>query len=236
MDSLSWLVVGLLVVAFAALWMERRALKQQIAVMREECDAKIRQMREQVDFLLDKLRQDGVRINELERRLTGGHGGDQALLVAVASGVDGWMDLALLRSLPVSITRLVGVTKVKLKRYLDRARSYGRPVAHLHIGAHSGAQGIVLDDGVADADWLSQHLAGVQVLLLAGCNGDELGDWLGVVPYVVTLREEVNADDAALFSKLFWSEVVGGANPDEALSSALLKAPAGMGEYVEHHW
>ena len=95
MDSLSWLVVGLLVVAFAALWMERRALKQQIAVMREECDAKIRQMREQVDFLLDKLRQDGVRINELERRLTGGHGGSGA----VGGGgqwVDGWMDPALL--------------------------------------------------------------------------------------------------------------------------------------------
>ena len=87
----------------------RGSLKRQIAVMRDECDVKIRQMREQVDFLLDKLKQDGVRIAELERRLVGGAVEQRrTLLVAVASGVDGWMDLALLRSLPISITRLVG--------------------------------------------------------------------------------------------------------------------------------
>lgn len=240
-DSVLWLVVVVLV-AVIVQWFERtsggrRSLERQLAAMREEYEAKLRQMHEQVEFLLERLRLDGIRINELEKRLASGAEVDRrSLVVAVASGVDGWMDLALLRSLPISITRLVGATKVKLKRHLDRARSYGRPVAHLHIGAHSGADGIALDDGLADADWLSQHLMGVQVLLLAGCNGDELGDWLASVPYVVTMRESVPADDAALFSKLFWSEIVTGSNPDEALSSALLKAPAGMGEYVEHHW
>lgn len=232
-----WVVVPLLLAFAVVMTLERGSLKRQIAVMRDECDVKIRQMREQVDFLLDKLKQDGVRIAELERRLVGGAVEQRrTLLVAVASGVDGWMDLALLRSLPISITRLVGVTKTKLKKYLDRARGYDRPVVHLHIGAHSSADGIVFDDGVADADWLSQHLQGVQVLVLAGCNGDELGDWLGVVPYVVTIREAEPADDAASFAKLFWTEIVGGASPDDALSVALQRAPAGMGEYVEHHW
>lgn len=54
---------------------------------------------------------------------------------------------------------------------------------------HANHAAIALADGAVDGDWLSERLLGVQVLLLAGCHGDRLGDWLGVMPHVVTLDE-----------------------------------------------
>ena len=91
---------------------------------------------------------------------------------------------------------------------------------------------IVLDDGVADADWLESAFGGGRCCCWRGVMGMSWG-LAGCGAVCGDVAREVNADDdAALFSKLFWSEVVGGANPDEALSSALLKAPAGMGSML----
>lgn len=217
--------------------------EEQIAAMRAEYEMEIAKLREQVDFLVAELQRSGIRIAELEKKISEKVSNvfsieRKALLVVTASDVTGWMDLAAARSQPVGLTvsRINGVTREKLKRYVDRGRMYNRPIELLHIGAHANEDGIKFDDGVADADWLSEHLAGVRVLLIAGCSADALGDWLGVVPYVVTMAETVRGDDAAKFARAFWAEIGAGNDPSASLDAAFLRAPSGMEEYVERHW
>ncbi|MFM7173458.1 MAG: hypothetical protein ACKO4U_10550, partial [Caldilinea sp.] len=87
-----------------------------------------------------------------------------------------------------------------LDAYLRRERSCGRPVSLLHLAVHAGHKGVQLADG----KWLSERLLGVQVLLLAGCQGDRIGDWLGVVPFVITIDAAIGHDDAAVLCEHFW--------------------------------
>jgi len=77
---------------------------------------------------------------------------------------------------------------------------------------------------------------GVQVLLLAGCHGDRIGDWLGVVPHVVTLDEAIGHDDAAVLCEHFWSGIGSGEAPAAALQAALAACAPVVGEYVVRHW
>lgn len=220
-------------------------LKKEVSELRDKVAFLEREYREAVERELNAHREiDALRhqIDELKARMVTTEDRwrleRKALLVALASDVAGWMDLAATRAQPIglTVTRLNGVTKERLKRFIDRGRMYNRPVELLHIGAHAGPDGIKFDDEMADANWLSEHLAGVKVLLIAGCSADALGDWLGVVPYVVTMAEDVADDDAAKFAQAFWAEIGAGRDPGLALDAALMRAPAGMEEYVERHW
>ena len=91
-------------------------------------------------------------------------------------------------------------------------------------------------DGVADGNWLSERLGGVRVMMLAGCEGEDVGDWLSVVPHVITLREEITDADAAALTRHFWHNIGLGQEPGEALDHALALCPPAVGEYVVRHW
>jgi hypothetical protein len=162
------------------------------------------------------------------------------MLVAIASDADLKVDLTSLRAVRTNtgmeFTRIEDVTLEKLKRYLDRARINGRPYKRLHLAVHAGPEGIMMGNVLVNAVVLSEILQGIEVLLLAGCEGDVIGDYLGVVPYVITMTNKVSHTDAALFTRAFWEEIGGGREPSEALDYALDRAPSGMGEFVERHW
>lgn len=132
--------------------------------------------------------------------------------------------------------RIRRATKAKVIAHIDRARLHGRPYDLVHVAAHMGAQGVLLSDGLADGAWLSERLQGAQVTLLAGCEGDAVGDWLGGVRYPITIAEAVSHEDASRFTQAFWTAIGIGLHPEAALAEALERAPAGLGEYVERHW
>ena len=73
-------------------------------------------------------------------------------------------------------------------------------------------------------------------MLLAGCQGDRVGDWLGVVPYVVTLAEDITHADAALLTQHFWMGIGRGLSADAALDAALAHCAPVVSEYVIRHW
>ena len=163
----------------------------------------------------------------------------RVLLVGV--GDDGMLqeDLAQLRRVQtqtdIRISRLLPVSKASLVRTLDRHRAAGTPVRLLHLATHSGPQGLAFSDGVATGQWLSEHLSGVEIALLAGCSGDQVADLLGVVPAVVSMREDVDNRQASIFAGAFWLAVGLGLDANEAFERALQRAPATVGEFVELH-
>ena len=150
------------------------------------------------------------------------------------------LDLAVLRGVRAAtglrFTRLLNATRHNFAQQLRRERNLGRPIEYLHLALPVVGEGIQFADGWADGNWLSERLQGVRVLLLAGCAGDELGEWLGVVPHVVTLGEEIAAGDAAVLTQHFWHNIGLGKEPGLALEEALAYCPPAVGELVVRHW
>lgn len=169
-------------------------------------------------------------------------GENSPLLVVVGSDEDLELDLASLRAVQtdtgMGFRRVTDATLEKVVQRMNRARINGRPYDKMHMSVHSGPEGsgVYLGKELVTGVELSEIMKGIKILLIAGCEGGSIGDVLGVVPFVVTISEEVSHGDAALFSRAFWTQIGKKRKPDDALRLALQLAPSGMDEYVEGHW
>lgn len=226
---------------------KERALERRIA----EMEATIKRLESTVATLQALLYDKQNEIDTLNRRIRDlERGGPQdstpvsnerrrVLLVGLGDDAMLQEDLAQLRRVQaqtnIRISRLLPVSKASLERTIERHRAAGNPVRLLHLSVHSGPQGLLFSDGTADGMWLSQQLAGVEIAVLAGCSNDAVADLLRVVPAVVSMREDVNNHDAAMFSGAFWLAVGQGMDANEAFERALQRAPALVGEFVELH-
>jgi len=163
----------------------------------------------------------------------------RVLLVGIGNDDMLQEDLAQLRRVQaqtnIRLSRLLPVSMSSLERTIERHRVAGTPVKLLHLAVHSGPGGLQFSDGVATGMWLSQHLAGVEIAMLAGCSNDGVADLLRVVPAIVSMREDVDSHDASVFAGAFWLAVGQGMDANEAFERALQRAPALVGEFVELH-
>jgi len=247
------LLVALAAVA-AALWRTRRI---PIAPSREQAlERRITELENTVTtmqrLLYDKEQQNGKllaeitrltdRVRELERLVPPAAAParvEQAPTLLAVIGDDEALkiDLAALREVEqdnkMRVSRLYPVTKQRLKMLLDRYRMNGRPIQYVHMAVHSSPEGLAFQGETVTAAWLSENLKSVRVLVINGCRSDVVGDWIGVVPTVVTMREEISHEDAAQFAKLFWTAVANGVAPDEAYYQARDRAPQSVAEFVE---
>jgi hypothetical protein len=166
--------------------------------------------------------------------------GCRTLFVCIGPDSALMLDLAALRAVRsatgLKFTRILDATRSKFATALRRERGFGRPIELLHLALHASPDGVEFADGVADGSWLSERLFGVRIMLLASCRGDSIGDWLGVVPHVITLSEDITHEDAAVLTQHFWHNIGLGKEPEEALDEALTHCPPAVSEYVVRHW
>jgi hypothetical protein len=166
--------------------------------------------------------------------------GQHFLLVGIGPDPALMLDLAVLRRVRagtgLQFSRLIDLTRKKFSAILRRERALGRPVKFVHMAVHASAEGVQFGDGMVSGDWLSERLDGVRVLLLAACDCDTIGDWLGVVPYVVTFGEALGNEDAAVLTEHFWHNIASDLEPGEALDEALTHCSPSVAEYVVRHW
>lgn len=211
-----------------------------------DLSSKYELLQEQMTLILERLAEAQTEVRHLRNELTAIQEGKATLVevdrrLVVAVGDDGALDvdLAALRAVKtrtgLSFMRLKPATKVGLKRLLDRQRMLGMPIRWLQLSLHMGHEGAQFADGIADGVWLSEQLAGVEVLMLAGCSSDFVGDDLGVVPHVVSVMEDIGMRDAAMLSEAFWGQMALGATPREALNEALDRTPPAVEEFVQLH-
>lgn len=218
-------------------------LESQVASLQHEIAEYQRQisiMQDRIDFL----------VTELMRRSTPGaevaapapsrlHLKDEILVVVGQDLPELRIDLASFRKIEAQtglrFKRLMAPTPLKVERMLERGRASSNPVRYMHISAHAGPAGIALVDSVVDGEWLSQHLRDVEVLVIAGCESEQIGDLLGVVPFVVTMLEAVDSEDARLFGEAFWTEIGRGKQPLDAYYAALQRCPPVIGEFSQVH-
>lgn len=172
------------------------------------------------------------------RRKAGAEG--RTLMVCTGPDSEQLLDLAVLRGVHAATglryTRVLAATRRKFADALRRERGLGRPIKLLHLAMHASAEGVQFADGPADGNWLSERLFGVEVLLLAACESEWVGDWLSVVPHAITLSDQIANEDAAALTQHFWHNIGLGLEVGKALDAALEQCPPVVREYVVRNW
>lgn len=165
---------------------------------------------------------------------------DKILLVLIGeinSGLS--LDLASIRAVRtetgMEIQTISDPSPENLKKALDRARMKQDHI-YLHMAIKADKEGYQIGSEIVDASWLSSVLGGVIVLVVAGAESDNVGDFLGVVPYVISMSGDIAHRDASIFSRMFWTEIGRGIGPSLALRRALEKSPGTIREQIVSHW
>lgn len=219
-------------------------LRKQIKTMVQQYDEAVIKIKtvndsynaalKQIDNLKAELERIKMDIRQSEARF------NRVLIVAVGSPDAALnLDLASLRAVKMdtgmAFERILECTPAKLQTAIDQAKS-SQAVIYLHLSIKSDSNGYQLMDEIVDADWLSENLQGVIILVVAGNESTDVGEFLGIIPYVVTMNETVPPKDAARFTRAFWTEIGKGIGPNLAFERAMQKAPGRMSEYVRKHW
>lgn len=218
-------------------------LESQVASLQKEIAEYQRQnavMQDRIDFLVTELMRrsvPGAEVGAGQRPTV--HLKSEVLVVVGADVPELRIDLASFRKVEMQtglgFKRLVAPSLDKVERMLERARASGNPIKYLHISAHAGPEGIQLGQTLVDGEWLSQHLRDVEVLLIAGCESDQVADLLGVVPFVISMLDAVGSEDARLFGEAFWVEIGRGRAPLDAYYEALKRCPPAISEFSQVH-
>lgn len=162
---------------------------------------------------------------------------ERALLVGIGDDPNLRVDLAALRAVKtktgLGFSRIMPVTFEKLHGILADARMRGKPYPYLHLSVHANPDSVLFDRHVSALE-LSEELQDVRILVIAGCQSNELGMLLGVVPTVITMRENIPHDDAMRFTEAFWTNIGFGVDHEDAFYDAIDKVP-NVQEYAEIH-
>lgn len=219
----------------------------------EESDKEIENLRKQVNFLVEQNEESlrkMVHVEQINEELKGeidslrkntSLDNPQRVLIVVIGSQDSGLslDLASIRAVKtdtgLEIQTVSDVTPENLKRVLDAARRRNNHI-YVHLSVKADQDGYLIGNAIVDASWLSSILDGVIVLLVAGADSSYVGEFLGVVPYVVSMKGDISHRDAALFARAFWSEIGRGMGPSMALRRALERAPYTIRDNLIAHW
>ena len=196
---------------------------------------------ERIQFLVDQLGEAEAKIRILTREIS--HTVSE-IVVSVVIGPDPdtalSIDLDMMHKVEaqtgLKFTRLLTPTRADYKRVSDRRRALGRPITHAHFAIHSSGDGLQFEDGIADPTWLSQQFGNdMEVVVLGSCASDRIADRLPA-RYIVSFREDIPNDDAALWTFSFWQGIGEGRTAPEAFARAIERVPPSVASYVEKNW
>lgn len=158
------------------------------------------------------------------------------LVLAIGTDKALRIDIARLRGIKTLRLSVVdNASKGELRSLLDERRSNSNPVKLLNLSAHSGPEGVMFSDGLADAEWLSENFKDIEVLVLAGCKAHRVASLLTVVPFVVSMRDEIENADASTFCYHFWFAIGDEQEAEDAFHYALEKSRDIVSEMAEFH-
>jgi len=161
---------------------------------------------------------------------------DYYLLAVVGNDAATRDDLNALRQSGVDVVLSYPPTLESFERRLNNLRATDRLPRGIHFGLHAGSNGIEFEDKPATIEWLSENLSGIEVILIAGCKGSEIGYQLATRRQrVITVQHEIDSEHAALLTRVFWEQIASGKNVLSAFSEAKRRLPLGITELMELH-
>ena len=200
---------------------------------------------ERIAHLEQKLAEATTRIQLLEQELSQYRMTDSAisdnakkppkpLLLVQCNKLFGEDDALAVRRTGIVFHRLKNCTGTDFDRHLQAMRQDGTTPWWVQISAHMSAEGILFSDGVKSTTWLSQRIRGIRILVLAGCENEEVAAQLigkQLAQYVVAIYETIESQNAQDFSYAFWREIGDGSEPSDAIAAALNECPQ-VSEFV----
>lgn len=197
---------------------------ERLQSMLYDKQSKVEELTERVK----QLEQDGVKPKSKDRK--------ESLVLVVGEDKMLRIDIAKLRGIKtLRLSVIDNASMLELRSILEERRSTGQPVKLLHISTHSGPEGVKFTDGLADGQWLSENLKDVEILVIAGCKAHRVASLLTIVPFVVSMRDEIENTDASTFSYHFWSAIGEGKEAEDAFHYALEKSRVVVSEMAEFH-
>lgn len=158
------------------------------------------------------------------------------LLAIVGSGDATRDDLSALRQSGVDVLLSHPPTLAAFEKRLNHLRSLGRLPKGLHFSLHSGPDGINFEDQLATIEWLSDNISGINVIVISGCEGSEIGMSLCTVDQrIVTVQHRIEAQHASLLTRVFWTEVAKGKSVTAAFRETRRRLPPFVSELIELH-
>lgn len=203
----------------------------------EELRASLLKMQTELTDTTRQLAEAQARIRVLEARQTSQNLLEKRpakpLLLVMCNRLFGEDDALAIRRTGIPFHRLKDATALDFDRYLQACRQDGTTPWWIQISAHMGADGVQFADGVKTATWLSQRIRGVRLLVMAGCdNEDVAGQLVGLAQHVVVIYEAIDTTNAQDFSYALWSRIATGADPIDAFAGALAECPQ-VSEFVQ---
>lgn len=118
-------------------------------------------------------------------------------------------------------------TRDAVEGEMQRRREDGTEYLWILVSAHGTREGIALEDGLAPPHWWSRAIdAKTKLLVLANCDGPEVGDALaGIVERVIVMYGDIATDDAAAFVLSLFRSLWTGAAIDDAYWFARQQVP-----------
>jgi len=218
-------------------------LKGQLQRERQESTGRINVLESQLAFLTDQLQNTVKTMGVLERRAKALEEENRQLMAELERYGEKMPDVPLLHICGdplfcqddrIQINRarvpyraMDRATRDAVEGEMQRRREDGTEYRWIVVSAHGSREGIALEDGVAPPHWWSRAIdAKTKLLVLANCDGPEVGDALaGVVERVIVMYGEINSDDAASFILSLFRSLWTGAAIDDAYWFARQQVP-----------
>jgi hypothetical protein len=197
---------------------------------------------ERIEHLEQKLIEATARIQLLEQELLQYRAVDpgntkrppKPLLLVQCNRLFGEDDALAVRRTGIVFHRLKNCTGADFDRHLQAMRQDGTTPWWVQISAHMGPTGIEFTDGIKSVTWLSQRIRGLRILVLAGCENEEVAAQLSsnqLAKHVVAIYETIETQNAQDFTYAFWREIADGSEPPDAFAAALNECPQ-VSEFV----
>ncbi len=218
---------------YTELEQQRAAQRKETESLRREYERKLtgqqRELQKHIDWLLGQIQEECAKIKLLETRIDGGTATLTMAkpLLLICGGISQFCtaDRMAVHRAGVPFHRIIEATKHKIDDEFRRRRADHTLYKWVHISSHAGADGVLLADGVANAEWWHEVLVGVQVLFLAACETVEIADALAGMMTVISTTEEIEDKHAADFTYIFWRQMKEHGRPERAYQEALLAVP-----------
>lgn len=155
------------------------------------------------------------------------------LLLVMCNRLFGDDDALAIRRTGIPFHRLKDATALDFDRYLQACRQDCTTPWWVQISAHMGPEGVQFADSIKTATWLSQRIRGVRLLVMAGCNNEDVAAQLvGLAQHIVVIYEAIDTTNAQDFSYALWSRIAAGADSVDAFAGALAECPQ-VSEFVQ---
>lgn len=212
---------------------QRATHRKETESLRREHERKLtsqhHELQKRIDWLLGQIQEERAKIKMLEQRIDGA-GASLSMakpLLMICGGISTFCttDRMAIHSTGLPFHRIIEATKQKIDDEFRRRRADNTLYKWVHISGHAGADGVLLADGVANAEWWNEILVGVQVLFLAACESVAIADALAGMMTVISTTEEIEDKHAADFTYIFWRQMKEHGSPGRAYQEASLAVP-----------